>query len=814
MSAAPSTVRVVERIKLLALEDSLLDRPVFISIVLKHPAPDLATLARFVHLGDLLDAIRKAHEKLPPPRLLYDALRSAPDPAGGTALPDAPPLVAMDEEEGFTLPVPMHSLRFIFPAELDSTLAGDLFTRQGLGPLRPLVVGTGAGGPFTKLGLSGRARVAERTGTDRFPWLYATTLQYLRACVEAAWRRLDHLGELIHAFNLLRIGTLQWLARDLPGARREAMIRRLLANPMAPFALRRSSPPPETAVLAGQLLASSNSWGLTPGLVADLDGHLDGALDLLRSGPVPLARLRGRVSEALGVWRARDAWDLLEAAARRSYYRKVATALVIIPVAIFLTRLLSVPSAVPAMSWLTDPEFGLLMGRGLMFGLLLSGALGIFGSIQLAWRRIHSPACRRYRELNRAMRSLPAVSSRWSRPAWRRAAPAVLTGYLAFKSDCLDYDVLSSLPLPPLDHPGMYTTDELRDKWSQNSAACYDDRFPSVTSGTTSHAAVYFLDVVGSTEISTERTLANVLEPYTRMLHRANEQGLPPIWRKEIGDGRIYCHPPVEALKRAVLSVQGCSHPKVGLRIGIGLSVGEIQRDVTTGDFLNETSNRASRLNGRDDLVGAWAAARYIHHPHRVHVKWGRLYNGGLAMDERALHALGAELHPGELVPSSASLEWRLPVWSPETPSVTGTVTMIAERMDPGVFLGHLAHLGGTEPFDRFRRPGRALAFEVFVHASASGLHTGTALTGHTPAEYLAGRHVGAVAYVAADEERDLPVYRIPVMLHSGESLTLAIKSEQAVLKGLGTTVIAEVEIPALPIRDDQIRLTEFLATL
>lgn len=804
-----SVVHVVERVKLMAFEDSLLGRPVFVSVVLKNEAPDLERLAGHVHLGDLLDAVRKAHEKLPPPRhLSANGAVPAADEAPAGAVPAKP------AAESFALPPEVLSLRFVFPHALEATLATDLFTRQGLGPLKPAVVGTGAGGPYQKLGLAGRARVAERTSGDLFPWLYVTVLQYLRVCVEAAWRGLDHPQKLSHAFNLLRDGTLQWLARDLPGARREGIIHRILANPMAPFALRRTATPPATGQLAQQLLESTNPWGLKPDVARDLDLHFDGALAGLLTDPIALPRMRGRITGALGIWQARDAWDPGEAAARRGYFHKVATALVIIPAAMLLMRLLTSPAGVRLGTWLIAPEFGWLLGRGLLFGILLGGVLGVFGSVQLWWRRRTSPVCRRFRDLSRTMRRLPAVRTRWTRAGWRRAAPGVLRGYLKFKADCLDYDALAKLPLPPVDLTAMYEPDALRNKWEQNSVACYDDAFPSLTSGLTSRAAVYFLDVVGSTEISTERTLANVLEPYTRMLHQANEAGLAPLWRKEIGDGRIYCHPPIEALKRAVLSIQGCAHPKVGLRIGIGLSVGEIQHDVTTGDFLNETSNRASRLNGRDELVGAWAAARFTQHPHRVHVKWGRLYNGGLAMDDRALQAVGAEMPPGSGTPPSPALEWRLPVLSPDGENATGTVTLIVERMSPEFLYDHLTHLGAGPAFDRFRKPGRAIAFEVFVHASAAGLPTGTQLNGRSPAEYLSGRHVEAVAYAAAEVAHDLRVHRVPVTLLSGESLTLVVKDEQASLKGLGSTAIAEAEIPALPIRDDAIRLTEFLARL
>ena len=45
-----------------------------------------------------------------------------------------------------------------------------------------------------------------------------------------------------------------------------------------------------------------------------------------------------------------------------------------------------------------------------------------------------------------------------------------------------------------------------------------------------------------------------------------------------------------------------------------------------------------------------------------------------------------------------------------------------------------------------------------------------------------------------------------------GVTIHLALKSEQAVLKGVGATVVAEAEIPPLLIADPEIRLAEFLA--
>jgi hypothetical protein len=44
--------------------------------------------------------------------------------------------------------------------------------------------------------------------------------------------------------------------------------------------------------------------------------------------------------------------------------------------------------------------------------------------------------------------------------------------------------------------------------------------------------------------------------------------------------------------------------------------------------------------------------------------------------------------------------------------------------------------------------------------------------------------------------------------------VNLALKREKASLKGLTPAVIAEVEVPAVMLRDDSIRLSEFLAAI
>jgi hypothetical protein len=267
----------------------------------------------------------------------------------------------------------------------------------------------------------------------------------------------------------------------------------------------------------------------------------------------------------------------------------------------------------------------------------------------------------------------------------------------------------------------------------------------------------------------------------------------------------------MDAFKRAILSVQGAAHQKVGLGIGIGLSVGEIYRDVTTGDFLNEVTNRAARLNARDDAIADYVKARYAKHPHRVHVKWGRLHNAGIALDEKALHELGGGAVDAS--PPGVPFLWKFPV-AMEGGHVVGSVSYFVERMESAVFGELLTTVGGGPAFERHWSAGQAVAFEVFCHKSEASLHYPTPLEGRTPAEYLQLHAVEGVTFAAQLVEHEIPVRRVPIMLTTGETVNLAIKREKAHLKGLSPAAVAEVEVPAVMLRDDTIRLAEFLAAI
>jgi hypothetical protein len=619
-------------------------------------------------------------------------------------------------------------------------------------------------------------------------------------------------SKIREAFDDLNDQLVTWTSRLMTGVRRSRTIVRLLANPLAPFALRRASPAPDIGDLAQQILESKNPYGLTLPLVRDLDEHFGGQLAGLMDRPDAADEMRDRINDVREAWQDRQLFDEAEERTRRRLIRILAGVLFLVAAGGALPWLLN-PFKWPAIqAKLLDPDFWARALLAAVIGISVVAVIGLGSTVWLVWRRVFSRICRRWRRASRALKRRREVARHFPGAAWRAGIPQLLSQYLKFKDDCLDYHALTRLPLPPLDNSEMYSESELKDKWEQNAAVCYDDAFNSLILGKANRAAVYFLDVVGSTELSAQQTLSNALEIYGRMLRCANETGLEPLWRKEVGDGRIYCHPAIEALKRAILSVQGAAHAKVGLGIGVGLSVGEIYRDVTTGDFLNEVTNRASRLNSRDDAIDAYIQARYVKHPHRVHVKWGRLHNAGIALDDKALHELGG----GNLdaFPPGVPFLWKFPVGGDGAGHAFGSVSYFVERMDSEEFLDLLTSAGAGREFNRYRGAEGALAFEVFCHKSELALHYPTPLEGRTAVEYLELHALENVAFAATQVEHEIPVERLPITLATGEIVNLALKREKVHLRGLTPAVVAEVEVPAVMLKDDTIRLAEFLAAI
>ncbi len=781
MAPIAGTVRVQERIRLLAWQDDLLDRPIFAFLVFDGEAADLAALATRLPLGDVLDAVRQAHAKLPP-------LATAPDGSEETAAEGAE-----GPDEGFALPPGLARMRFVLPVELENAVNGNALTGSGYGALRVLLTGRGEGGPFTKLGLLGRAATEERGATGDHPFVLATLLQSIRFVSDALHRRLVDPGKVRDAVEAFRLELMTWTTRLAPGARRAAIVARLLRNPLAPFALRRTIPPAAAGEAAALVLEKPNAWGLTAELVRALDAHFHAPLTDLLDLPGALEAAHARVQEILDAWHAMDLFRAAETAARRRFFR--AAGLIVV---VGAGAMLGVP---PYDAWPTH------LGLGAGAGLTVAVALGLAGTIQLGWRRLTAQACRHERRLARALKREAGFRKFFPRGDWKARVPATAAAWLKCRCDCVDAHALAALPLPPLDGASLYSPAELDDKWAQNACVCYGDDFRTLIRGAAKVAAVYFIDVAGSTEISTRETLSNALELYSRVLKRANEEGLEPTWRKEMGDGRIYCHPVPEALRRAILSVQGAAHPKVGLAIGVGLSAGEIYRDVTTGDFLNEATNRASRLNGRDDAAGAYVKARYTRTPHRVHVKWGRLSNAGIALDEAALAALGLEVPPA--APPMPVVEWRYPGHG------GSTIAIFTERVAPSLAIERLAVLADDRATARWQAAhGSAEVYEIFVHASAADVGEGTPLAGADPAEWLAHHAAHGVTLATRTVDHDEPVRRLAVTLPTGETVWLAVKRERARLKGLGDAVVAGVEVPPVLLDDTGTGLKGFLASL
>jgi len=160
--------------------------------------------------------------------------------------------------------------------------------------------------------------------------------------------------------------------------------------------------------------------------------------------------------------------------------------------------------------------------------------------------------------------------------------------------------------------------------------------------------------------------------------------------------------------------------------------------------------------------------------------------------------------------------EWRFPVVVEyKGGSAVGDILFVIERIEPASPAARLKEAGSPAPFERFgRHAEETLAFEVFCHKSEPGLRYPTPLEGHRIAEYLRLRGAEHAAYLSREMERDVETASVQAVLPGGQTVNLAIKPEKAYLKGIGATVIAEAEVPRMPIEDDAIRLGEFLAGL
>jgi hypothetical protein len=851
--------KIVERVKLLAYEDAVLGRPVIIDLVFTEEARDLDDLALKLNLGDLIDAVRTAHGKLPRERGLIQA---EVEQESGQATPQA-------EGLSFDLPRNLLNKRFIFPLAFETTVQTDLFVKGGFGMLRVLLTGRGEGGPFQRLGLLGRGAVEERAGTSDAPFYYATLLQVIRFLAEHTYRNQVTPAKIREAFDALRSELANWTRQSCAGARHADLAARILANPLAPYALRRTVPPPSVADMTDQHLELPNRYGITPDLLHALDEHFDGFIGPLTDNETLFSGLTQRVMEVVDAWRGEAAFLKAQARIRRILSRWTAGIMAASIGAMVLPWLLSPADLAAIAEKLYQPELVERLLVGAAVGAAADLLLAIGGTAFLLWRRRTELVHRGFRRLLKGLAKNPALpaalaraqafsqlcaevartmpdrasstltemessisfhakssklarklidrareAKRPARKEWLRDLSFVLHSYLKLKADCMDYHKLTRVELPPLDPPDLYTPEELQDKWKQNACVCYDDGFPTLIIGMANSAAVYFMDVVGSTEISTKQTLSNALELYSRAIRRVNESGVEPLWRKEMGDGRIYCHSTHEALKRSVMSVQGAAHPKIGLGIGIGLSVGEIYTDVTTGDFLNETTNRAARLSGRDELAGAFINARYVRQSAMVHVKYGKLYNAGIALDDTALRALGVSgWHATALVPP-----WycRFPlVVDYKGESAAGAISFTVERMDPGVLTRRLKGAGQSTEFARYRVPtDRMLAFEVFCDKSMPGIKYPTPLEGRHVREHLHAHGIESPAFMGGEMESEIEIARVPIALSSGAQINLAIKPEKAYLKGIGAVTIGEVEVPGMILDDPDIKLAEFLASL
>lgn len=853
METKQSTFRSKERVKLLAYEDVRLGVPVFVDLVYATGAQGLDHLAQQIHLRDVVEVVRKAHEKLPHHIEIRGAeLEQEQVPTG--------------ERLSFDLPAELFQKRFVFPAAFKNAVSQGLFLKDDFTALKSVVVGRGQGAPLEKFGILGRAAVEEQSGTNELPLYYATLLLILRDLSEHVQEQLASEGEVKNAFDIIKRQLVVWNATLKSRVRQPVLTTHLIENPLTLYALNRQRKRVPVEEVTKKYLEYPNEYNLTPQLAHEFDEFFSRDAKPAETSDDPHEHHRLRAFEAIKLLWSANVLLMEYAKARRTLTRLAILLGSAIAAGLILPWLLTPLVLEMIQAKLLQPQFTERFLTALPAGLATGGGLLLLGKLYLFFRLRYKPVFRNYRRLrkdtqrnrplrqaiaralaraqltrllsatrredaHRTLTDLKSRLSRWkdapqqvhallrraeradrlSSKVWVDDLPRLLWSYLKLKVHQLEYQKLAAVTLPPVVFSDMYTTNELHTKWKENACVCYDNEFPSLMIGAANVAAVYFIDVAGSAELSTQQALSNALEFYTRILPLANEMNGKPLWRKEVGDGRYYCYPIQEALRRAVLTAQGCAHPKVGIQAGIGLSVGEIYTDVTTGDFLNETANRASRLNGRDEIVAAYIQARYIQKPFRVYVKYGRLHNTGIAMDEKALHALnvsGWEAH--QPVPP---IEWRFPLLADD--GSAGQVSLFVERLDPAVVANRLTAMGNPPQFEQLRqRLNQALVFEVFCHKSQPDLKYQTPLEGRSPQDYLQTIGVERAAFSVRDIEREAPVTYLPVALPSGQMINLVVKHEKASLKGLGTTAIAEVSLPNTMQVDDLVLLEKYLANL
>ncbi len=852
MTPQKGKFKIKERLKLIAYDDKELGVPVLIDLVYAPDANGIDDLGDLMDLRDLIEFARHADAKLP--AMLDFAEAQIESDLKLSSETEAPAL---------ELPPELLRKRFVFPAVIGQTVAKGIFTKDGPASLKGLLVGRGQGNPLARVGLLGRAAAEEKAGTADYPFYYATLLVLLRYLAENARLQLITDSRIKQACDEIRRLLELWTINLSSRVRRSLPATRILSNPLAPYALLRRGEPLSVEDVTGSYLEFVNEYSLSPELVRALDGHFQGDAERLAATDKGYEDFHKRVQHVLEVIKE----GLSRKAARVRHWRNLSLLAAacgsLIGLATILPPILGQADPEMLLNSLLSPA----AARRALIALGLAGAttafLGTFGWIYSLVKMRATPAFRLFRQVCRSLRrsrplkvafaramarealfnslgeyrrellnfplpemaSMPALvkdapsrvrsllrralrASRPPRGTWTSDFPRLLWNYLRFKGDQMDFVKLQRMQLPELDFADAYEPHELRVKWSENACVCYEDDFETLIAGAANTAAVYFIDVIGSTELSTRGALSNALEQYSRLLPMLNEGESKPIWRKEVGDGRFYCYPAQEALRRAVLTAQCCSHHRIGVPVGIGLSLGEIYTDVKTGDFLNETANRAARLNHRDELVGAYIDARYGERPFRVYTKYGRLYNAGIAVDEKTLFALGiTDWQVSERLPP---VQWEFPVVSEgEHP---GYIHFVAERISPAIIEKRLAALGDPRALVQFAgRLTEARIFEIFCRKSSAGLRYQTPRGDLSAATYLASSGIRNLAYSSGQVEREDTVTYLPVSLPTGQSVNLVVKFQKADLKGLGPCAIAEVDQPPVMRPEDLLLLERFI---
>ena len=822
--------------------------PVLVDLTFAGHTPDLESLARHINLNDILEAVRRANDKLP-----RDTVVRGPEEGdlGGDEGGEI-------ETNPFKFPEILHDKRYVLPSDLEKLVQEDLFKKDNLGTLRPLMTGRGEGKPLTKLGMLGRAANEENSGTSDAPFFYATVLQLLRFLSERAYGQLLNEGKVAGAYDDLRSQFQSWTGGLAGRIRHTATVERLLSNPLSPYAIRRQPRAVTVDDAEKQYLSvAPNAYRLTYDSARALDSFMDtepGGNELEEKAESALSvfehAVEFRAYERKTLRRTRSIawvvagtagfawptahlllpWDpaslvirMIDAAFLGHLAAGFALGAVLSFAGILVTGLVRSSLRKNSAAWKDFLSLRERMSRHQGLASSLAQAVALGKLVRAVAKKGHTRfnagladaavVVKTWKKSGRQLRSLLRRAQEAKKPLtreWLDEIPSLMAGYRKLKYDELDYGHISALVPPSIDFSDGYQQNELKEMWLQNACVCYEDDFPTLIIGKAATASVYFMDVTGSTELSTKGNLSNALAIYSRLLTYVNETGIRPMWRKEMGDGRFYCHPNHEALKRAVMTAQGCAHPAVGVGVGIGFSVGEIYTDVRTGDFQNEVTNRASRLNARDDTTGNWIAARYARHPLKVHVKFGKLFNRGIAMDEKALNAFGVPHE--EAVRTVPPFEWKFPLMVEEDGKhILGSVSFMVARLDPAAAIEKLGDLGEKERFAPvLRRPEKLKAFEVFCHLSDPHLHYSTPEDKNGATEFLSLNGARDALFVEREADMEIPVVYKPISLPTGETVMVIVKREKTHLRGLGYTAIAEVDIPTVTLTDSSVKLQDF----